>query len=314
MKQRIAITGATGFVGRNVIPAIATAGYDVISLSRNPGMDSARQYDFNMPVEQLRLALKGCGSVIHLAARVHVMGERDAKDAMAANMVANCIAAQNLAIAAAEEGVRQFIFLSTAKVYGEESHEAPFVVGMPEAPQGPYANSKLKAEQALRELTTGNGLSLAIIRPPLIHGLGVKANLAQLARLARLPIPLPLGSIQNCRSLLGAENLASLLCALLARQDKSPLIVNASDGDDVSTTRLVRLLAKAQGQDAWLLPIPEQVLRGLLRAAGKASLARRLLNSFQIDIGATQALLNWKPVLSLADGLAQAFNGNGAKK
>lgn len=314
MKQCIAITGATGFVGRNVIPAIVAAGHDVIPLSRNPAVDGARQYEFNMPVEQLRHALRGCSSVIHLAARVHVLGEGDGEDAIAANIAANCTAAQNLAIAAAKEGIRQFTFLSTAKVYGEESHAVPFVVGTPEAPQGPYAISKLKAEQSLRELAEKNGSSLAIIRPPLIHGPGVKANLAQLARLARLPIPLPLGSIQNRRSLLGTENLSSLLCALLARQDKAPLIVNASDGEDVSITQLVRLLARAQGRDAWLLPIPEQVLRGLLRAVGKESLAGRLLNSFQIDIGATQTHLNWKPVLSLADGLAQAFNGSGAKK
>jgi nucleoside-diphosphate-sugar epimerase len=314
VRQRIAITGATGFVGRNVIPALQSAGHDVVPLNRAANGPGSRAYDFSMPVAELRTALKGCTSVLHLAARVHVLAEANDQSTIEACLAANCAATARLAEAAAAEGIGHFIYLSTAKVYGEKSHDLPFTVGRPEAPQGPYAISKWRAEQTLQDLAGRAGFALSIIRPPLIHGPGVKANLQALARIARSPIPLPFGAIQNRRSLLGTTNLASLLKALLLRSDKAPLTLNASDGEDVSTTKLVQLLAEAHGQRAKLLPVPQILLRAILSAVGRTDLVGRLLDDFQIDIAATTRALDWRPSVSLAESLKEAFSTDGSER
>jgi UDP-glucose 4-epimerase len=311
VRQRIAITGASGFVGRNVIPALRLAGHDVVSLTRTANGPDSRTYDFAMQGAELRTALKGCTSVIHLAARVHVMSASDELTAMEACMTANCAATARLAESAAAEGIEHFIFLSTAKVYGERSPDVPFAVGRTESPQGPYAISKWRAEQTLQNLAGRRGFALTVIRPPLIHGPGAKANLRTLAHLARLPVPLPFGAIRNRRSLLGTANLASLLNALLLRSNKSALTLNASDGEDVATTRLIQLLAEAQGHKAKLLPIPQGLLRGILSVAGRTDLAGRLLDDFQVDIAATNRALDWKPIVPLAEGIRQAFSAHG---
>jgi nucleoside-diphosphate-sugar epimerase len=166
--------------------------------------------------------------------------------------------------------------------------------------------SKAEAEAALAGIATRTGLSLAIVRPPLVHGPGVKGNLAALMKALRLGLPLPLGAIHNRRSLVGVDNLADALAFLAARDAQGCFLVR--DGEDVSTTQLIRLMAEAAGLRPRLLPVPASLLRLAGALVGKGAAVQRLTGSLVVD-DAPLRLLGWRPPLGLQGGLARMAAG-----
>jgi len=306
------VTGSSGYLGKAVferlqqIPYIkpfGTTRHQTSSYSPNNLIflpDIGENSDFTQ-------ITKGIDVIIHTAARVHLMQD-DAADPLAEYRKINRDGTLNLARQASANGVKRFIFISSIKVNGERTKENHlFTADDIAAPEDAYAISKYEAEQALLTLAKDTNMQLVIIRPPLIYGYGVKGNFAKLINWIERRISLPLGAIYNKRSFIALDNLVDLIVNCIDHPVAANQIFLASDGEDLSTTELLRRLAKAAGVPSRLLPIPEAILNITLSILGKKGMAQRLLSSLQIDISKTQKLLNWKPPISVDEGLRRCF-------
>ena len=301
------MTGATGFVGQGVLAELSLRGHKVIPVVRRiSGLPrEVLVHDISTETDW-SVALAGCQTVVHLAARVHVMRD-EASDPMADFRRVNVASTLNLARQAAAAGLKRFVFLSTVKVNGETTEPGQkFSADDTPAPQDAYSISKMEAEQGLREICARTGLEVVIIRPPLVYGPGVKGNFASMVRWVHKGMPLPLGAVHNKRSLVALENLVDFI-ALCADPVRSPRAANEvfliSDGEDVSTTELLRKVANAYNATPRLLPIPANWIQTVTRLLGKRDLADRLLGSLVIDSYKARDLLGWNPVVSMDDQL-----------
>jgi len=305
-KAKILLTGASGFVGRGLAVSLMEQGHPVRIAIRSPvelaGAEKALITEIDNHTAWGR-HLKGIDTVIHCAGRAHVMNDLFA-DPLPEYRRINVGGTVNLARQAAKAGARRFIFISTVKVNGEQTlpgqpyseRDAPF-------PQNPYAISKYEAEQALLDLAKETGLEVVIIRPALVYGSGVKANFFTMLRMVRLGVPLPFGSIENKRSFIYLENLQSLIIRCIAHPKAVNQVFLASDGNDLSTTELLRYCASAMGVSIFLLPIPESwcVLGASMLGQGDA--IQRLCGTLQVDISKARKLLGWEPPVSVQAGL-----------
>jgi len=202
------------------------------------------------------------------------------------------------------------VFLSSLKVLGEQT--APglrFNNLTPPAPEDAYGRSKWEAEQALWAVSKPTGLEVVVVRPPLVHGPGVKANFLRLMQAVARGLPLPFGQVNNQRSLLALGNLTDLLQLCTRHPDAPGQTFLASDDQDVSTPDLVRQLAAAMGRPPRLLPVPVSWLRWAGRLTGRAHQIERLIGSLQVDIGHTREVLDWSPRLTLQQGLRLTVQG-----
>ena len=243
--------------------------------------------------------------VVHSAARVHVMQER-AADPLAEFRRSNVAGTLALARQAVSAGVRRFVFISSIKVHGEQTTAGrPFTAADAPAPADPYAISKLEAELALLELARETGLELVILRPPLVYGPGVGANFQRLIRWVRRGTPLPLGSIDNRRSLVGVHNLADLAAHSLTHPAAPGRAWLATDDEDVSTPELLRRLGAALQVPVRLMRVPVFALRAAGTLLGQGAALDRLCQSLQADIADTRRLLAWNPPETLDEGLAR---------
>lgn len=251
-------------------------------------------------------ALAGVHVVIHTAARVHVMNET-ADNSLDEFRRVNVQGTLNLARQAAAAGVRRFIFISSIKVNGELSRPGQALTAddVP-APQDPYGVSKHEAEQGLFELATATGVHVVVIRPVLLYGPGVKANFHSMMRWVQRRLPLPLGAIDNWRSLVAMDNLLDLIVTCIDHQRDANQIFLVSDCDDVSLTQLLRALGWALVRPAWLIPLPATMLRLAALMVGRRDLAQRLLGSLQVDITKNRQLLGWTLPVTLSQGLEKA--------
>ena len=249
--------------------------------------------------------MKGVNAVVHLAARVHVMQD-SAADPLAAFRLTNVQATLNLARQAAAAGVHRFIFVSSVKVNGESTQTGQ-VFGADDRPHpvDAYGISKSEAEDGLRALAGESGMEVVIIRPPLVYGPGVKANFAAMMRWLHRGLPLPLGSVHNQRSLVALDNLVDLIAVCLFHPGAVNQTFMASDGEDLSTTRLLKCLGQALGKPARLLAVPPLILTTGAALVGQSHIAKRLCDSLQVDIGKTRSLLGWAPPVSVDVALAQ---------
>jgi nucleoside-diphosphate-sugar epimerase len=301
------VTGATGFVGSHLIPALLGAGWHVRAAMRSEaasllaGVEPCVVGDL-ADHPDLRQALAGADAVIHLAGRAHVMRET-ATDAEAAFHGANVDATRHLAEQAAAAGVRRFVFLSSIKVNGERTTDRLFTEGDMPAPEDAYGRSKWAAEQALHEIAAAAGLEASIIRPPLVYGPGVKGNFPRLLRLVERGIPLPLAGVRNRRSLVGVWNLCDLIATAVRQPAAAGETFLVSDQHDLSTPELIRSIAAAMGRPARLFSFPTAVLRLAARGAGQGGAVERLVGSLQADSSKATRLLGWTPSVAVDEGL-----------
>ncbi len=312
--MRILLTGASGFVGAALLQRLRGDGCDVSSLARNPvralrGSVPTLHMGGSWGVADFGAALAGVTTVLHLAARVHVMHE-SAADPLFAFRAVNVEATLNLARQAVVAGVNRFVFVSSVKVNGECTQTGQaFTEADPPAPQDAYGRSKHEAELGLRKLGADTGMSVVIIRPPLVYGPGVKGNLAFLLRAVQRGWPLPLASVHNQRSLVALDNLVDFIVTCATH----PLAANqtflVSDGHDMSTTELVRGLAHAVGMPARLVPIPVWALQAGAAMLGKGDVVRRLCGNLQVDISRAHSQLGWMAPVSVHEGLRRVVAG-----
>ena len=315
MKGRILVTGASGFVGRALVARfVALQQGEVMAMTRvnpvNPVPGAAY-----LPVGDLALqthwpaALDGVDTIVHAAARVHIINDRSAKSIHEFERV-NVTPTLQLARHAAAIGVRRFVFLSSIGVNGVQTDiGTAFSESDKPNPHNAYALSKLKAERGLLEISAQTGLDVVIIRPPLVYGPGVRANFAALMHAVQAGWPLPLGAVHNQRSLVALDNLVDFVLACVAHPNAANQTFLVSDGEDVSSPELVRRLACAAGRSARLLPVPAGVLWALAGAIGKREFMQRLCGSLRVDISKAHQMLDWTPKISLDEGLRRAVAG-----
>ena len=313
MAGKILVTGATGFIGGEVVRRLVADAADVVAAIRRPAPNLAKivpciEVTDLTPSTLWSGALKGVHVVVHAAALVQV--SKNTPDPLSEFRLANVQGTLNLARQAVAEGAKRFVFISSIKVNGEQtSIGKPFHADDIPAPHDAYGISKMEAEQGLRALAQETGLELVIIRPPLVYGAGVKANFRWMTRWLQLGVPLPLGAIDNRRSFVALDNLVDLIVTCI----HSPAAINqtflVSDGEDVSSTQLLRRMGQSLGKPAKLIPIPCFLLKCAARLLGKPGIAMRLCGSLQVDITKTKQLLNWSPPLSMDAGLKKAAEG-----
>jgi nucleoside-diphosphate-sugar epimerase len=309
--MKVLVTGASGFVGRAVwIRLNGLSGVAAVGSVRRAGVFAepnaslvtvgalSAQTDWSA-------ALTGVHAVVHAAARVHVMQEA-ATDPLDEFRRVNVQGTLSLARQAAAAGVQRFIFISSIKVNGEATKlGVPFSADDIPSPMDPYGVSKMEAEQGLREIAAKTDMEVVIIRPPLIYGPGVKANFETMMRWLRRGVPLPLGAIRNKRSLVALDNLIDLILTCIVHPAAANQTFLVSDGEDVSTTSLLKRMGVVLGKPARLIPVPPTALQLGAKLFGRPAVAQRLCGSLQVDISKTRRLLDWTPPLSVEEGLRQ---------
>jgi len=259
---QILITGISGFVGQSVAPFFVERGYDVVGAGRQEFSCDGVKF---VPISRIDRythwgeALKGIEVVIHLAGRAHRMKESPEEHHLYYEV--NLEGTINLAEQAIKAGVKKFVFISSIKAMISDAHNEPLTESFPCNPLEPYGLSKLKAEIELLKLSQNSDMKVVILRPPLIYGPGVKGNLASLIRLVRrLPV-LPLGGIHNRRSLLGVKNLASAMETVINSDIANGKTYLITDGEEISTSELVRRLSIVFNPDCRIVAIPQWLWR-----------------------------------------------------
>lgn len=317
--MRILVTGVNGFIGKSLCAELLRRECAVIAASRSVSaciekvewvvIDSINnETDWSQ-------ALHGVDVVIHLAARVHVMNEV-ANDPLDEFRKVNVNGTLNLAEQAVAAAVKRFVFISSVKVNGEYTQlDKPFTeIDIPN-PQDAYGISKSEAEQGLMLIAQKTGMEVVVIRPPLVYGAGVKANFASMLQMVKRNIPLPLGAIRNKRSFVYIDNLVSLIVRCIDHPAAANQVFLVSDDNDLSTAELLRGCASALGVKSRLLPIPQKLIEVFAVLIGKKDIAQRLCSNLQVDITKARRLLDWKPPITVEEGLkATAIGFNKVNK
>lgn len=304
----ILVTGASGFVGRAILCRLAAQGNGVRAAYRNEavsppaGVQSVSVGDLGSG-QDWGAALQAVNIVVHAAARVHIMKDA-AIDPLAVYRKVNVDGTLNLASQAAAAGVRRFIFLSSVKVHGESTLEGDaFRADKEPIPVDSYGISKLEAERGLQVIAAQTGMEVVIIRSPLVYGPGVRGNFVVLMQAVARGIPLPLGAINNWRSLVALDNLVDLIATCLYHPKAGNKTFLVCDGEDLSTPDLILRMAGAMNKTPYLIPLPLGLLSFLARIFDKSDALQRLCGNLQVDITETVDLLGWKPPIDVDEGL-----------
>lgn len=310
--MRTLVSGANGFVGQALCKRMVADGMQVIGTVR-----SANEAD-KLPKGVSIFLIKSIGrdtdwsdalaevdTVVHLAARVHVMNDTSS-DPLSAFRQVNVAGTERLARMAAATGIKRFVYISSIKVNGE-GRDRPFTEQDLPAPDDPYGLSKWEAEQILHRVAKETGLEVVILRPPLIYGPGVKANFFNLLKFLDRSIPLPLSSVNNRRSLIYVGNLVDTIIACLTHPMAVGQTYLVSDDEDVSTPELIRRVAAALGRPARLFPFPPSLMLLAGKLLGKMDAVERLVSSLTIDSSKIRLDLGWKPPYTMDQGLRETM-------
>jgi len=309
--RKVILTGANGFVGARLFDQLrACAEFEVVGLCRRatvPETTSALKVIGDLQHADLRELLFEQDVLIHAAARAHVMKDGTA-DPLAEYRRVNVEGTLKLARQAAAAGVKRFVFISSIKVNGEATfNKNAFFADDDPAPEDAYGQSKLEAELGLMQIAEETRMEVVIIRPPLVYGPSVKGNFSSMIKLVQMGLPLPLGAIHNKRSLVGIDNLVDLIIRCIDHPAATNQVFLAGDGEDLSTTELLRGVGNAMGKPTRLIPVSAGLLQLGATLLGRKDMAQRLLGSLQVDISKTCELLDWKPPYTVEEGLRRCF-------
>ncbi len=305
------VTGADGFVGRALCTRIEADGWNVRGTVR-----SAKRVD-SLPAEIDIVQIESIGpdtdwsktlvnvdTVIHLAARAHIIKEKAAEPLIEFRRV-NTAGTERLAQTAATAGVRRFIFLSSIGVNGNVTHGQPFTEDDDPHPGTPYAITKLEAEQNLKSIASKSNMEVVVIRSPLVYGPSNPGNFLQLLHGVAKGWPLPFASINNRRSLIYRENLVDAIVACINNPKAAGQTYLVGEGEDISTPELVRRIANALGRPARLFPFPLSLMRVAGRFLGKSAAVESILGSLTVDSGKIRRELQWKAPYTMMEGLQE---------
>jgi UDP-glucose 4-epimerase len=305
-KPVVLLTGASGFVGRHVGPALARHGWSVRRAVRKPeGRADEVVIDSIGPKTDWQAALAGVDSVVHLAAGFH---HKHKEESIQFYRDVNIAGTLHLARCAATAGVREFIFVSTVHVHGRTNDgRAPFREDDILTPRGLYGMSKAAAEAGLRELARDTGMMISVIRPPLVYGAGAKGNFALLKRAVGLGLPLPFASIRNKRAFLAVQNLTSFILWRLEHPDAASNyeVFLVADDEQVSMPEFLQRLATAAGKRPRLFGMPPGLLGLVLGALGRQETRDSVVGSLELDVSKAMST-GWRPAVTLDEGLRLA--------
>ena len=302
--MKFLVTGATGFIGKPLVQELIKQNFNtsiVIRHNTNLFNDKVKQFlvsDFSKTPD-FSESLKDIDCVIHLAAKAHVLDKSKKSNFVCLKKI-NTDLVVILAKQAITAGVKRLIYLSSIGVNGNQT-DKPFLENDIPNPQGAYAISKYEAEQELLKLAKINNLEVVIIRPPLVYGKNAPGNFARLTKLARAKflVPLPLGAVNNVKSLLALENLLNFIitCSIHPRAANEIFLI--SDDENVTTTQLIRKVAKVFNRKPLLFPVPLTYMFFLAKLFGKEADAKRLFSSLIIDCSKAKNLLGWRPITTM---------------
>lgn len=307
--MNILLTGATGFLGSR----LATVLHSKSDVKLTAAVRRRIELSASHIVEVRSLdgytdwstALAGQKVVIHTAARAHNI-KTVVADPLTEYWRVNVDGTLNLARQAAVVGVQRFVFISSIGVNGNINIR-PISEDDALNPAVLHAQSKLEAEQGLLKIQRETGMELVIIRPPLVYGPDAPGNFGNLVRWVQKGVPLPLGAIYNQRSLVALDNLVDLIITCIDHPAAANQVFMAGDGQDLSTTELLRGVARAMGKPSRLIPVPSSLLMLGARLLGKKAVAQRLFGSLQVDITKARELLGWEPPITVEEGLRRCF-------
>jgi nucleoside-diphosphate-sugar epimerase len=312
--MNILLTGASGFIGRALYPALTARGHDLACVFRHrhrgwakQAFPDCRRYFVHQMDDSTdwQPCLEGMDGVVHLAALAHMVSRSERERRRHQVLEVNYKAACHLAAQAALQGVKRFLFMSSIGVNGKSSGSDPFRETDRENPHNIYAESKFMAEEAIKETAAGSGMEVVILRPPLVYGPGVKANFFKLLKLVYSGIPLPFQGVSNQRSFICLENLVDAVCLCMAHERAGNQTFVVRDGRDLSTRLLVEKIAAAMGRRPRLFPMPEKVMKALLFAAGRESIHERLWGTLQVDDTRIRTILGWHPPVTSDRGIRE---------
>jgi nucleoside-diphosphate-sugar epimerase len=308
----ILVTGANGFIGRNLCVFLKDKGYFVRGALRNnlsgfSGVDEyVRAGDINQSAAWQQ-ALVGVDTVVHLAARVHIIND-PAADPFEAFRIVNVLGTERLARMAAKAGVKRFIFISSVKVNGEGS-QLPYTEKDIPGPQDAYGVSKREAEDLLVRIAAETGLQTIILRLPLVYGPGVKANFKNLIKIAGSGLPLPFKGINNRRSFIYLGNLVDAISTCITHPLAAGETFMVSDGQDISTPDLIKMIAFESQKKPVLFSLSPGILKALCKISGKSEELEKLTGSLFVDSSKIRDLLGWKPPFTLKEGIKETVKG-----
>lgn len=307
----ILITGINGFIGGTLCTKMLGKERQVHGTLRSlkkttvlPDEVDVVQIESISPDTNWSTALNGVDTVVHLAARVHVMKEPD-PDPIVAFRLINVAGTEHLAKMSAKAGVRRFVFLSSVGVNGDSTGNRPFTEEDDPNPHNYYSLSKSEAEKILKEIAAESGMEVVIIRAPLVYGPSNPGNFLRLLNLVGKGLPLPLASVNNRRSLIYLGNLVDAIITCVEHPKAAGQTYIVSDGEDVSTPELIRRVAEALGKPARLFPFPPSLMRFAGKFIGKSEAVERLLGSLVVDSSKITRELGWTPPYTMKQGLKE---------
>lgn len=305
---RVLLTGSTGFIGSKLGCELNNRGYDVVCAVRKK---TQQMNESHIAVGELHgntnflPALSEVHTVIHLAAKAHIK-EDHLTNSTAEFAKCNTDATVALAKQAISSGAKRFIFISSIGVNGTDNTQ-PFKCDDAPNPIEAYAVSKHHAEIKLQELAKGTGLEVVVIRPPLVYGKNAPGNFGKLLSVADKNLPLPLGAINNHRSFVALDNLVDLIITCIDHPGAVNQTFFVSDGENISTSNLLKKLTLAAGKKPWLIPFPVSFLKLMASIVGKKAIVERFSSSLTVDIEHTKNTLNWEPPITLEEGIRRCF-------
>ena len=308
--NHILLTGSNGFLGQYLSQFLAEKGDSVLAHTRkaqtfdHPNIHNIN-FDLNDNLDNIDL--NQVEVIIHCAGRAHVMNETAASP-LEAYRQTNVQGTLNLAQKAVQSGVKRFIYLSSIKVNGEQTTTQAFHPNDDIHTDDPYGLSKYEAEQALLDLSQRTDLEVVIIRPVLIYGPNVKANFKSMVNLASKKLPLPIGCLDNKRSMVSVYNLADLIHTCMTHPNANREVFLASDQDDISVKQLFEKLAKYQNNQLLILPVPKSLIGFLASLVGKKAVALRLCSELVVDTTKNTQILGWTAPYNVDTSLEKMFN------
>lgn len=309
MKGRVLITGASGFIGRRLTAVLAKHGWQVRAAARDPsaippakGVERVVMPDLAKRADW-RALLDGVTHVAHLAGIAHAPG-------MLPDALYRRINAESVGefAEAAHGRVERFVLLSSVRAQAGLSAEHPLSEKDAPAPTDAYGRAKLEGERLL----AASGVPFTVLRSAVVYGKGVKGNIASLATLARTPMPLPFAGLENRRSLLALDNLASAISLVLDAREAVNETFLVADAGPISVEDLVAAMREGLGRPPHLVKMPLGAIKRLMRSFGRGAEWERISGSFIVDPAKLMGI-GWRPAIATREGIIRMMRPeNGA--